>query len=80
MAVSVSAGAKKANCRLIVAHGGLIVEVLADIPEGDLIVLNKDYSSDLLRDFLPVDYPIDLSSPLFLSLQNQKISSDLIFR
>ena len=75
-----SAGGKKGNCRLIVAQSGLIVEVLSDVPAGDLIVLNKDYSSDLLRDFLPVDYPIDLSSPLFFSLQTQQISSDLILR
>ena len=80
MAVSVSAGGKEGNCRLILAHSGLIVEVFSDVPQGGLIVLNKDYSTDLLRDFLPLDYPIDLSSPLFFSLHSQKISSDLIFR
>ena len=80
LAVSVSAGGKEGNCRLLVAHGRLLVEMLSDVPEGGLIVLNKDYSTNILQDFLPVDYPLDLSSPLFFSLHNQKISSDLIFR
>ena len=80
LAVSVSAGGKESNCRLRPGQGGLTVEVVADVPEGNLIVLNKDYSTGLLREFLPVDYPIDLSSPLFFNLQKQKISSDLILR
>ena len=80
LAVSVSPGGREANCRLILAHSRLVVEVLSDVPEGDLIVLNKDYSRDLLRGFCPLDYPIDLSTPLFFRLQNQKISSDLIVR
>ena len=77
---SASESRKKCNCQLVVLGPSLIVEVLSDIPEGDLIVLNKDYSTDLLRGFLPLDYPIDLSSPLFFSLQNQKISPDTILR
>ena len=80
LAVSVPDGGKESNCRLRPGLGGLIVEVLADVPEGGLIVLNKDYSAQLLREFLPVDYPIDLSSPLFFNLQTQKVSSDLILR
>ena len=75
-----SGSRKNCNCRLLLLEQKLIVEVLSDIPEGDLIVLRKDYSTEVLRGFLPLDYPIDLSSPLFFSLQNQKISPDIILR
>ena len=48
------------------------MEVLRDVGEGELLVLDRDYSGDLLRELCLEDQPIDLSSPLLFSLHKQK--------
>ena len=69
---AVSASQTDYNCRIWEAGGQLAVEVLRDVGEGELLVLDRDYSGDLLRELCLQDQPIDLSSPLLFSLHKQK--------